>query len=41
MLTVSLYGITINAPIGLYPEEHILGTTFETDVDIWLPAALT
>lgn len=37
MLTVSLHGIKINAPHGLYPEEHILGNTFEVDIDIWLP----
>src|SRR5579875_1175910 len=36
MLTVSLHGIRINAPHGLYPEEHILGNEFEIDVDIWL-----
>ena len=40
MLTVSLHGIKIIAPHGLYPEEHILGNTFEVDVDIWLPDAL-
>lgn len=28
------------APHGLYPEEHILGNTFEVDIDIWLPDAL-
>ncbi len=39
MLTVSLHGIKIHAPIGLYPQEHILGNIFETDVDIWLPDA--
>lgn len=39
MLTVSLHGIKINAPHGLYPEEHILGNTFEVDVDISLPDA--
>ena len=39
MLTVSLHGIKIIAPHGLYPEEHILGNTFEIDVDIWLPDA--
>jgi dihydroneopterin aldolase len=39
MLTVSLHGIKINAPHGLYPEEHILGNTFEVSVDIWLPDA--
>jgi len=40
MLTVSLHGIKIHAPHGLYPEEHILGNVFETDVDILLPDAL-
>ena len=39
MLTVSLHGIKIHAPYGLYPEEHILGNEFETDVDVWLPDA--
>ena len=37
MLTVSLHGIKVIAPHGLYPEEHILGNTFEIDVDIFLP----
>ena len=37
MLTVSLHGIKIHAPIGLYPQEHILGNAFEIDVDIYLP----
>ena len=36
MLTVSLHGIKIHAPHGLYPEEHILGNVFEIDVDLWL-----
>jgi 7,8-dihydroneopterin aldolase/epimerase/oxygenase len=36
MLTVSLHGIKIHAPHGLYPEEHILGNAFEIDVDLWL-----
>ena len=40
MLTVSLHGIKIHAPHGLYPEEHILGNSFVTDVDIWLPDTL-
>ena len=40
MLTVSLHGITIHAPHGLYPQEHILGNTFEVDADLWLPDAL-
>lgn len=35
MLTVSLHGIRIQAPIGMYKEEHILGNTFEVDVDVW------
>lgn len=39
MLTVSLHGIKIFAPIGLYPQEHILGNAFITDVDLWLPDA--
>lgn len=39
MLTVSLHRIKIIAPHGLYPQEHILGNTFEVDVDIWLPDA--
>ena len=37
MLTVSLHGINIHAPHGLYPEEHILGNAFVIDVDLWLP----
>ena len=37
MLTVSLHGIKIHAPHGLYPQEHILGNNFEVDVDVWLP----
>ncbi len=39
MLTVSLHGIKIHAPHGLYPQEHILGNAFEVDVDVWLPDA--
>jgi dihydroneopterin aldolase len=37
MLTVSLHGIRLYAPVGLYAEEHILGNVVEIDVDIWLP----
>jgi len=37
MLTVSLHGIKIHAPHGLYPQEYILGNKFEVDVDVWLP----
>lgn len=40
MLTVSLHGIKIHAPIGLYEEEKIFGNDFETDVDLWLPDEL-
>lgn len=36
MLTVSLHGIRIQAPIGLYDQEHILNNEFEVDVDISL-----
>ncbi|RYZ31340.1 MAG: dihydroneopterin aldolase [Sphingobacteriales bacterium] len=36
MLTVSLHGIRINAPIGLYPDEKIHGNDFETDVDVYI-----
>lgn len=36
MLTVSLHGIRIQAPHGLYKEEHVLGNVFEIDVDVWL-----
>jgi len=38
MLTVSLHGIKIFAPHGLYEQEHVLGNEFEIDVDIFLPA---
>lgn len=34
MFTVSLHGIKIHAPIGLYPEEKITGNDFEIDIDI-------
>ena len=39
MLTVSLHKIKLIAPHGLYPQEHILGNSFEVDVDIWLQDA--
>lgn len=39
MLSVSLHGIQITAPIGLYPQEHILGNVFEVDADVYLPDA--
>lgn len=36
MLSISLHGIKIVAPIGMYPEEKIIPNTFETDVDVWV-----
>lgn len=39
MLTVSLHGIYVHAPIGAYKEEHILGNEFEVDVDVHIPVA--
>lgn len=36
MLTVSLHGIKLHAPIGLYKEEQVLGNDFEVDVDVWM-----
>ncbi|MCB0699965.1 MAG: dihydroneopterin aldolase [Chitinophagales bacterium] len=38
MLTVSLHGIKIHAPIGVYKEEKILDNEFEVDVDVSVPA---
>lgn len=37
MLTVSLHGICISAPYGLYAEEPVLGNDFEVDVDVSFP----
>lgn len=37
MLSISLHGIRIHAPIGMYPEERIHGNDFEIDVDIYIP----
>jgi len=34
MLTVSLHGIKLTAPYGLYEEEHVLENHFEVDADI-------
>ncbi|MBA3828246.1 MAG: dihydroneopterin aldolase [Taibaiella sp.] len=36
MLTVSLHGIRIHAPHGMYPQENLLGNEFDTDVDVWV-----
>ena len=38
MLTVSLHGIAISSPRGLYAEEHKIHNSFEVDVDIIVPA---
>lgn len=35
MLTVSLHGIRVVAPIGMYAIEKTAPNTFETDVDVW------
>ncbi len=40
MLSVSLHGIKLIAPHGLYPQEHVLGNSFEVDVDVYLTGAL-
>jgi 7,8-dihydroneopterin aldolase/epimerase/oxygenase len=37
MLTVSLHGIKLSAPIGLFPQELIIQNNFIVDVDIVLP----
>lgn len=34
MFTVSLHGVKVVAPIGLYPQEKIVPNTFEVDVDV-------
>lgn len=39
MLTVSLHGIRLHAPHGLYPQEHVLGNDFEVDVDVFINVA--
>lgn len=39
MLTVSLHGIKLHAPYGLYEQEHVLGNDFEVDVDVWVDVA--
>ncbi len=40
MLTVSLHGIKVFAPHGLYPEERVLGNNFEIDVDVMFKAQI-
>lgn len=34
MFTISLHKVKIFAPLGLYPQELILGNRFEVDIDI-------
>lgn len=34
MFTISLRNVKIFAPVGLYPQELILGNHFEVDIDI-------
>lgn len=36
---VSLHGIKLHAPYGLYEQEHVLGNDFEVDVDVWVNVA--
>lgn len=38
MLTVSLHGIKIYAPAGVYKEEKVLNNEFEVDVDVFVKA---
>lgn len=40
MLQVSLSGIKLHAPVGLYQQETVLGNRMEVDVVLWLPDAL-
>lgn len=37
MFTISLHQIKVNAPIGLYPQEQLLGNHFEVDIDVQVP----
>lgn len=41
MLTISLHGIKLHAPIGLYPEEKVHGNDFEVDVDVQADTSYT
>lgn len=38
MLTISLRGIRLHAPVGVYSEEHVLGNKLEVDVDVFVEA---
>jgi 7,8-dihydroneopterin aldolase/epimerase/oxygenase len=37
MFTISLHQIKVVAPIGLYPQEQILGNHFEVDIEVQVP----
>lgn len=39
MYTVSLHQVKITAPIGLYPQEKVLGNDFEVDIDVFVQEA--
>ena len=41
MVTVSLHGIALHAPIGMYPGEKERGNDIEIDVDLHFPTSLT
>lgn len=34
MFTISLHGIHIEAPVGVFPEEKIVPNRFEVDIDV-------
>lgn len=34
MFTISLHEVKFFAPIGLYPQEKVLGNKFEVDIDV-------
>lgn len=35
MFTISLQRLKISAPLGLYPEELLIGNDFEVDLDVY------
>lgn len=39
MFIISLHGIRLYGPLGLYAEEAILQNVIEVDVDVWVHAA--
>lgn len=34
MYTISLHKVNIIAPLGMYPEEHVISNHFQVDVDV-------